>query len=295
MKFVVFGDIHYKETPPAMRVEGYGEQILHKINLMQTVARKIDAKIICTGDIFDKKYGTTLYEINRMMETIDWVLGWYTVLGNHDIQAYNQRIETQPIGVLYKAGRINLLKHGEYTDFNNGVFLTGEGYHVGYDCEETYARSVEEAECKYHIHVTHGMITQKSVPWESVDANAVESVLECDLLLNGHNHRPFQHGERIFNIGSLARTAKEKNYLNKTPKAVVVDTDKREAKWIDIPCVEDVWKDDVERQIRNNQEELDEFVKEMKEIEISDEDVLVKLLEGKSEKVREKFYSYLNE
>jgi len=295
MKFLIFGDMHYKDTPPTMRKEGYGEQILHKISLMQKVASKLGAKIICTGDLFDKKYGMTLREINRMMNVIDPVLGWYTVLGNHDIQAYNQRTETQPIGILEEAGKIVLLKKGEYVNFNNGVYLTGVGYHVDYDVPETYSVSIEEEDCRCHVHVTHGMIVERACPWEHVLASDIDEVLECNVLFNGHNHAPFQYGERLFNVGGLSRTAKEKNYLNKTPKAVVYDTDAKEGKWIDIPCEEDVWKDESLRPVKSNQEELDEFVKEMRELEISDEDVLSKLLEGKSEKIKKLFYSFIGE
>ncbi len=294
MKLLAFGDIHYKGTAPVMRKEGYGDQILHKINLMQKLARKLEAKIICTGDLFDKKYGVTFTEVYEMMDTIDESLGWYTVLGNHDIQAYNQMIKTQPIGLLMKSKKIILLGK-DPIEFDDGTFLTGEGFHTNYNIPETFARAVTDPECRYHIHVTHGMITEKSMPWDTIMAEDVENVLQCDMLLNGHYHKPYQYGERIFNIGSLARTAKEKNYLNKTPKALMVHTGSKEAKWIDIPCEEDVWKDETQRPDKGNKDELDEFVREMQEMEITDEDLLSKLLEGKKEEVKKKFYSYIGE
>lgn len=295
MKFVVFGDAHYKDTPPAMRKEGYGEQVLHKISLMQGVARQIDARIIFTGDLFDKKYGTSLRELNRMLSVIDEGLGWFFVLGNHDIQAYNQRLETQPVGVLQEVGKIRILNGKDEYDLGDGVFLTGAGYHANYDVEDTYNVSVDNAECRFHIHVTHGMIVEKPAPWEHVLAEEVEQVLECDILLNGHNHASFKYGERIYNIGGLARTAKEKNYLNKKPKAVIVDTDKKSVKWIDIPCVDDVWKEGVDIEPAGNRADLDDFVREMRELQITDEDVLKRLLEGKSKKVKKKFYTYIGE
>lgn len=294
MKFVVFGDAHYKETPPAMRKEGYGSQILHKISVLQDVARKLDAKIIFTGDLFDKKHGTSLREINKLMSVIDEKLGWYAVCGNHDIQAYNQRLETQPIGILIEAGKIQLLDCNGI-NLGDGVVLTGESYHVNYETEDTFNVSVDDVSCRFHIHVTHAMIVERPAIWEHVLAEEVEQVIQCDMLVNGHNHAPFQYGEQIYNVGGLARTAKEKNYFNKTPKALIIDTDKKSAKWVDIPHDEDVWKGDIEKVVAKNQEELDEFVREMQELEIADEDLIGTLLEGQTEKVCEKFYSYIGE
>ena len=66
-------------------------------------------------------------------------------------------------------------------------------------------------------------------------------------------------------------------------------------KWINVPCLKDVWKDDIEKVVARNTDELEAFIKEMQEMDIAEDDLIVKLLEEKDEKVRELFYTYLGE
>lgn len=236
MKLLVFSCAHFKHDAPAGRKDGYGKQILAKVKWIMDNARELGAYPVCLGDLFDKKSGTTLRETYDMMETIKGSQGsvLYMLLGNHDIQGYNQDISTQPIGILMQAGYVRLVDELNGT---RNVCITAEHYHADYEKPETY----HGYDKSFHIHMTHGMLVNKPCPWDATLVNdAFVAGVNADLLLNGHNHDPFIYG-KVVNVGSIARVARDGNYLNRQPQCWLIDTETRKVTSIPIPCESDVW------------------------------------------------------
>lgn len=240
MKLLVFSCAHFKHDAPAGRKDGYGGQILAKVKWIMDNAGQLDAFPVCLGDLFDKKSGTTLRETYDMMFTIrnSGRGTLYLLLGNHDIQGYNQDISTQPVGILIQSGCIKKVE-----DLNgkcSSVIVTAEHYRADYENAKSYA---SEPLNGFHIHMTHGMLVNRPCPWDATVVNdAFIAGINADLLLNGHNHVSFQC-DKVLNVGSIARISRDGNYLNTFPKAFLVDTSDKSVKLVMVPCHDDVWID----------------------------------------------------
>ena len=68
---IFFSCLHYTESSPVMRRDDYGELILKKLQWILNFAYKKKAKVICAGDLFHRKSGTTIREINRILSVLD--------------------------------------------------------------------------------------------------------------------------------------------------------------------------------------------------------------------------------
>jgi predicted phosphodiesterase len=270
--------------------------ILNKLIWLFEEAINRDAVLICVGDLFDKKAGTTLRELYSLIDVLNFYRNtkkMNMILGNHDIQAYNQDISTQPAGILIESGLINLISDESEIDIGDGVKITGENYKANYEREETFTREVK-GDYLFHIHLTHAMLVNKPVPFEAVMASDIEPFINADILINGHNHEPWEYADKIYNVGSVARIAKDKNYLNKQPKCLFIDGSTKEIEWVDIPVEKDVWLNKITRESMDS-EALDEFVEKFNSKGLEDEDILPELLKGKSDDVKKCVYNYLGE
>lgn len=297
-KGLVFSCFHYSESPPIMRKDNYGELILKKLKWILENARMNKAIPICLGDVFHRKHGTSIREINKIIETIgDHEI--YGILGNHDCQGYNINLETIPMGVLIKTGRYILIDNAISMD---GVVITGDSYHNNYEIPETYNAIVNEEyrkinEVDFHIHLTHGMLTNSKLPYNATNVSDIE--VNADVLFNGHNHKMWFDEERgIYNVGSIARVSMNENEINKTPFAFLIEVNGKnnyKITPVEIPIEKDVWSKEIKRDTMN-EEDVEKFAKGIKEMELgSDNLMLEKILENETPDVKKKVYSYLGE
>lgn len=293
MKFVIMSCLHYTESNPLMRKENYGDLILNKLKWILDYANGMEASILFLGDLYHSKHNVSIREINKLMEVIgDKII--YGICGNHDVISHQNflDLETRPIGILVKAGKFRLIQNDEEVDFLNGVIVTGENYHLDYEVPETYNRTVKEARC--HIHLTHGMLTEKPLPYNATHIGELD--ISCDFLFNGHNHKPFSDPEKgIHNVGSIARIAMDKNFLNKKPVICLLDTDTKKVEIIEVPIEKDVWVSEIKRDTLDV-DEVEKFAESIKEMEIQDdEEMLKEILKDESKEVCEAVYNYLGE
>jgi len=295
-KGVWFSCLHYTENAPIMRKDNYGSLILNKLSFIMDWAECEDIQVFCNGDLFHRKAGTSIRELNKIMKVLEHSRPIHMILGNHDIQGYNQNIETQPIGVLAKAGLVILMEENGYWKFNDGVFVTGENYHAGYEEAEPYSFNFKRDDCDTHIHMTHGMLADRELPYEATHISDVE--LSADILINGHWHKYWDDPEiGVYNIGSVARVAMEKNEINKTPIALIVEVEgtKRNIYGMDIPTEDDVWVSEAKRETLSA-EEVEAFAKGIEEMDIdNDENVLKEILKDESKEVKKLVMGYLGE
>lgn len=286
---------HYTEQSPIMRKDGYGDQILDKLRFALEYAENDDRHVFCAGDLFHRKSGTSIREINKMIELLKQYDPMYVTLGNHDIQAFSQIIETQPIGVLIKAGVVTPI--GDRAIEFDDIVLTGSDYHAHYEESEPWSRKAD-SNCDTHIHITHALITDTSLPFECIDVQTVAETMSADILVNGHYHKYWEDPEAgIYNVGSIARVAMDKNSINKTPVALLIDCDgkKRTVTTLVIPIEKDVWISEIKRDTLSA-DEVEEFAKSIEEMDIStDEKILEEILKDEDGEVRKLVYKYLGE
>lgn len=290
---VFFSCLHYSETPPVMRKDEYGAQVLAKLEWVLAFAQDKDAHVVCCGDLFHAKSGVTYREMINMLSTLKaYGRPMYAIFGNHDIQGHNPNYGTRPIGVLIEAGVIQLLDDdGVELD---GIELTGRNYCADYETTSPYA--VGSADGRRHIHVTHGMLTNRKLPYDATFYKDLD--ISADLLINGHNHGYWADAEAgVYNVGSLARIPKEGNELNKVPKCLYVEMDavRKMVKVIDVPFVEDVWHTEVRRDTLSA-EEVQKFVTEIREMGVGgDTDALNDLLRKEEPEVQAMVRKYLGD
>ena len=295
-KGLFFSCLHYTGSSPLMRKDNYGELILGKLQWIIDKAKGLDATLFCCGDLFHRKHHVTIRELNKITEVIgDNII--FGILGNHDVQARNIDTQVMAIGNLIRNDKYILLDDNTL-DAGNGVTVSGTSYHAHYEELEPWKFSIDRDDCETHIHLTHALITDTSLPFECVSSEVVAQSMSADILVNGHYHKYWEYPESgIYNVGSVARVAMDKNSINKVPKVLLVEIDgsKRKIKTIDIPVEKDVWVTELKRESLNS-DEIDEFAKSIEEMDLSsDEDILKEILKDEDDEVEKLVYEYLGE
>lgn len=291
-RFLFFSCPHFTMTPPQNRQDNYGDLILQKIKFILDSADDLQANPVCLGDWFHKKTGVTNKEIYQLIKTLE-NYNIMTVLGNHDIQAYNPNLETQPLGIVELTHVIDMTGDWKfYASDERFIHVTAENYHADYDVPETFERKGDK-NAAYHIHLTHGLLTNQKLPYSCVDYRDIK--LSADLLVNGHFHEPWESVEDgIVNTGSVARIAMTENGMNKTPMCYFAEINKPFGKgenvfeWLQIPVEEDVWIKRTTRETMSN-EEADKFIDKLREAGRlkNDQSMLQELIEEVEEDVRD--------
>ena len=210
-KFIIFNDPHYTETPPRMRKDTYGADILSKIDevILLSEQHNCDA-ILCTGDIFHRKGDVTHSEVFKLMSVLKKAkVPILTILGNHDIIGYNfDSYKTRAIGTLIKSDIIKLLDSKEYR-FDN-VVVSGKSYNNRYDQpgSKSYYLPYKKLKEELSIHLTHGMLMfDKAFPFGGSTTLEQIKDTDCDVIINGHYHTRLGISKtgkcQVFALGSI--------------------------------------------------------------------------------------------
>ena len=103
-------DVHAADRPPSSCTEEYTEDLLDLLGQTVAVAEEYQVSVVVwTGDVFHSK--APARNSHRLVQRIIGIghaynRPWYIVPGNHDMQndRYQSIHDTQPLGVLYRAG-----------------------------------------------------------------------------------------------------------------------------------------------------------------------------------------------
>ena len=188
------------------------------------------------------------------------------------------------------------MEDGGSWKFGN-TYITGTNYGVNYEENDPYSRSVTEDDCMCHIHMTHGMLTNMQLPFEATSVDDIE--ISANLLINGHFHRYWSDEERgIYNVGSIARIAMDKNEIIKKPVVLMVEVatnGSTKVSRVKVPIEKDVWITEIKRDTLDA-EEVMKFAESIQEMELdTDTDILKELLKEQPKAVAEKVYHYVGE
>lgn len=126
-KILTVNDIHLADRPPSSCTEAYTEDLLDLLGETVAVAEEYQVSaVVWTGDVFHSK--APARNSHRLVQKAIGIgqaydRPWYIVPGNHDMS--NDRWEsvhdTQPLGVLYRAGAKALIGQSEQFDCLYGV------------------------------------------------------------------------------------------------------------------------------------------------------------------------------
>jgi DNA repair exonuclease SbcCD nuclease subunit len=210
-RFLYFTDLHYSTTPPAGRIDDYGEAIRCKLEEIVALAQKGKATLLFGGDMFHKKPGGVMMgEVADLVRILKPAAPIYGILGNHDISGHQVKTaERSAIGILIEAGILVLVDEPQMVD---GVMIAGCSYHPDYETPKSYGKGFEPFEGGPVIWLSHGILVDDDTKYPyQVTRDIDVGNLDGALLLNGHVHTPWMLGkgqERILNPGSIGRVAR---------------------------------------------------------------------------------------
>lgn len=120
MKVLLLSDIHASDRPPSSCTDSYKDDILDLLRQSVTVAARHQVSVVAwAGDVFHSKApGRNSHELVNLVADIvkSYPCPVYIVPGNHDITHDRlDTIDSQPLGVLYRAGARKLI--GQCEDF----------------------------------------------------------------------------------------------------------------------------------------------------------------------------------
>lgn len=227
-RVMFIGDVHYSCEPPRARTDKYPEHILGKLKWIAAAAKKLNvSKVVCTGDLFHRKKPreqdiTALIKVFKEFPTGEVV----SILGNHDTV-----VPGQMKGTAYEC----LVAAGVVFDISSNyliiedLLVSGAAWAPEEDLMAAHAYdAVGEAEI-HEVRVSHGMLVKedREYPFSCTPAGRAIQVRGPDILINGHNHVPFETQPAvmptesacpIINIGSVCRISRAES----SPRRVIL-------------------------------------------------------------------------
>lgn len=210
---MIFGDVHATHTPPRARTTKYADHISAKLEWLAAACAKLKVEVaVSTGDLFHRK-SPEERDITRLIRDFGRFPGGriLSVPGNHDTTKPGN-IEGTAFETLVAAGVVQDLSAARYEhDQENftGVTITGSPWKPEADMAEESLYQVPTTAFRPQIHITHGMLVPDSrdYPFACTAADTLEVPENC-LLVNGHNHNPFEVGS-VINVGSICRITRQ--------------------------------------------------------------------------------------
>lgn len=242
MRYVVIGDLHLADRPPAMRTDSYAEDILAKLQYVMARTRELQADaLIITGDVFHRKVPahTSHRLVQRVRDILYGTRPVYIVPGNHDLGADGLRNGGfgQPFYSLFGENVRMLL--------GNAVAPSGDPYIAGVPWYPEFAEEPPGVAARIRKSVAHGCgaapllfmhapIVLEPNPFGPeergwVTAGEVAAVLppHVKLVVAGHihsGHLPVTiRGVAFANPGALSRGSIADSDRDRTPQLAVMD------------------------------------------------------------------------
>lgn len=234
-RFLVFGDIHVSDRPPSSCTDSYTDDLIELLGETVAVACQYDvAAVIWAGDVFHSK--APARNSHRLVQQVIGIghaydRPWYIVPGNHDIQ--HDRLEsihqTQPLGVLYRAGARALM--GRCREFPQlyGVpwQQTWDNEHVGEALRDFREDGTSN---RNQLVVAHAPLYPPGfeLPYEFYDAVMFASSMgNRGSCYYGHVHEAHEiwecAGVRFCNLGALSRGSLHEHNLTRQIRVAVWD------------------------------------------------------------------------
>lgn len=193
---ILTGDWHLQETTPIARTDDFWNMQWKKLDFISKLQKKHNCPVVHSGDLFEHWKPSPML----LSKTIEHLPKWFwTVYGNHDLPQHN-------LELAYKSGIHVLERAVQLTVLNNCHWL----------------QQPEKGKCSYQgqfaknlnrsMLVWHTMCYQGKKPWPNCTDPKASKLLrkypEYDLILTGHNHKPFvetYQGRLLVNPGSIFR------------------------------------------------------------------------------------------
>lgn len=232
-RILLCGDLHLSDKPPSNCNESYNDDLFTMLEEIVRIQEQQEADaVVFAGDLFHLKAPsrTSHKTVQRMIEIVQsFACPVFLVIGNHDIQ--HDRVEsiheTQPFGVLLKAGAILLDGWADHFP----LYGVSWQQHWDRDCSDAFKEwrrhwelALENGYVGNALLVTHAPLYPpgQELPWENVPASTVAA------WMGGYGHCYYGHvhdyhgsfevdGVRFCNQGALSRGSLHESDLTRRP------------------------------------------------------------------------------
>lgn len=268
MKFLLIGDRHQSPHAPLTRIDDFEDTCRKKDNEILKIARDNGVEAILeAGDFFEEGrsrlpaeflqqiiarwFGhTSVYEIAQKREELDdqafleymksinpiKLIG---VAGNHELQGgAPESLPNTTLGLLNGLGYIQLPSKKNPIIFKDSITgktiaITATSYHPLMDSPEYLSDYIiDEKLGDFHIHMVHGMLTDRSLGPERTQTLIDQIVkTKADITFCGHIHTGFRtiekDGKYFVNPGSIIRLSATKAEMTRKVHVLLLEiTDK---------------------------------------------------------------------
>lgn len=267
MKLLYFGDRHNRVDVPLNRMDDYRASMLKKDNEILDIAhREKVSYLLEPGDFWDtpnppldfatnvikRWFNVDVFSIlsnllSKKATTEDYTniknqlsgfIPMVGVVGNHELFGNNiNTLDKTMIGFMNNIGLINLVTKDNplilKTDDGLTIAITGSNYHIDLDTpSHTEDYIVRKKLGDIHIHLAHGMLTDKTmgkmIKHTTLDKVAYETV--ADLTITGDDHIGYPltkiDGKYFVNTGAIPRQTSDKKEVARQPKVLLIDITK---------------------------------------------------------------------
>lgn len=213
--YLIVGDLHAAERPPARRDEHYFDDCMWKLDQIVEMSKDVDA-VIFIGDLFHSKRANhvthrLVIELGRRLSKMGNV---HILPGNHDLADGSlESLERQPLTALAQLPNVSLLagEPGKVWWIASRSFLAVPGTGEVCDAKDDALRwfRTEELE-RVDCILAHAPISIENKPWPTwhPDSLAIEDTAGC--LVYGHQHDKAgeKHGfPKTYATGAVMRGA----------------------------------------------------------------------------------------
>lgn len=222
MKILFFADVHLRSQSdrPKWRTDDHYKQQFIELNEISLIAKtnKVDL-MISLGDFFDH----TRVSHQLVTDTLNWCktlpCALYSVVGNHDVNAYVTSDRNNGLGVLFESGAVERLDELILDD--KKVII--RGVHVFLDPKQgDYFFTDKKYDDYCKIVASHNFIIPHEVPFEAVLPSQVKT--NANVIALGHYHKTFNVYEgctAFINPGSISRWSINEQHQ---PQVFILDT-----------------------------------------------------------------------
>lgn len=285
MKYVMYGDLHFRSTVPEARLDDY---LSTQDKLLQWLREEFrDYVHICSGDVFHLARERS-EPLTFAYEMLDKVPEMYGVWGNHDLLYHSEDMKHKTtLGILEKFGKFHSLPNEKPIEFAREDYFGPVriwGFHYGQEIEHR-RRSVGNPR-GINIAVYHGMVLdEKSAHVKGkMGSDILREFSEYDIILTGDNHKQFVIADEsrvLINPGSLKRDNADQ--VDHTPFVFTYDSETNKVDKVPVPIDDDILDREhieVKEQRDERLEKLSERFKEAKDITLDFYDNVVSYLES---------------
>ncbi len=242
-KLLFVGDVHIADRPPLGRVEGYREQMMAKLLEVGRLAADAEVDVIVLlGDLFHQPRANLVsHSLVRELAAVigTWDCRPFVIAGNHDLAPDGMdSLERQPLGVLDKAGVVEVLREPIQVGLDDPLMLFPRHYDHRRQTDPTYYEigETDEPGAACNIVVAHGPLlppgevrhpNQPVVNVEDINLDGVTAII------SGHLHEALgvhklPNGAYFANPGSVGRVSRTPDNLRgRRPQLLLLTWDGR--------------------------------------------------------------------